>query len=47
MIKFIKSFFGIEDTAKNILGKKSGGVEDFSNYKNWAVRNSAGTRDYN
>lgn len=35
MFKFIKSFFGVEATAKNIRGQKSNGSEDVSGYKHW------------
>lgn len=34
MIKFIKTFFGIEATAKNIRGKKSCGSQDASGASN-------------
>lgn len=39
MIKFIKTFLGIEATAKNIRGRKSSGVEDCFDFKNWRTRN--------
>ena len=47
MKKFIKKIFGIHAGAKNVNGRKSSGVEDFSGYKNWAERRSSGTRDTN
>ncbi len=41
MINFIKNFFGVEATAKNIRGKKSSGCEDGACYKHWRKENKA------
>lgn len=35
MLKLIKTFLGIEASAKNIRGNKSSGNEDLTAYKHW------------
>ncbi len=47
MIKFIKNFFGVEATAKNIRGRKSNGCEDTSSYKNWRKERSSSSSSIN
>ena len=42
MKKFFMNLFGIEATAKNICGKKSSGIEDYSTYQHWKAPGNAG-----
>lgn len=44
MKKFIFRIFGIESTAKQIMGRKSNGVEDERGYQHWR-KNFYGTPD--
>ena len=46
MKKLIKKIFGIHAGAKNVKGRKSSGVEDWSAYNNWAER-QGGSKDAN